>query len=516
MSLQFDYDVAMELEGRRKVKRQKLRNDFPPGPRTHAEADAWVTSTMNALRERGLQQFNVDFAVRLVDAMQPGHGVCLRTDYSGMGGPEEALHEIVMALGIDSSAVICQRAGDIDESAMTVLKCRGLRWSSCSECCVHHDIVDRCPPQIYDKMIRLQKRYLRLAAAALAKAGAPPKRAVYEKYGRSFIKQAVPLVAKAMAELPLPLSAYCWTHHADCPIFPLPPPGFGGSLCSVAGVSCYDFSNMGVGKQFLGTSGPAFAVWCAERLIADEDFFVAECVTSFDDETLAELLDGKYSLYTLRACPTLFGLPIARDRKYMVCLSKRRSWHPAIHANGPAQSFQKLFERQVMMRGDELLRAPVSKQNEFLSKLATQRNLPPFRSSGSGWSNFLVMTHAQQKSLGQHEDALRNAGLSSTAPVLTNLSQRAQHMGPVLSGYVPTLLRRSKIWSFRLRRMVLPEECIELQGYNLFGHAECRSPIQHAMAFVKDSAKKSLAGNAMHVQSIGSVLIFVLACTVPQ
>ena len=92
-------------------------------------------------------------------------------------------------------------------------------------------------------------------------------------------------------------------------------------MCSVAGVNCYDFSSMGACKQYLEKSGPAFVVWAAERWLADEDFFIAECVVGFDDEALADLMDGKFKMYTLRACPSLFGLPITRDCKYMVFLS---------------------------------------------------------------------------------------------------------------------------------------------------------------------------------------------------
>ena len=90
------------------------------------------------------------------------------------------------------------------------------------------------------------------------------------------------------------------------------------------------------------------------------------------------------------------------------------------------------------------VRAPPSAVKEFIAKLATRRDLPEQRSSGGGWSNFLVMTPAQQTSLLKHEDALETAGLPPKAAVLTNLAQRPEHIGPVLSGHVPALLRRIK------------------------------------------------------------------------
>ena len=77
---------------------------------------------------------------------------------------------------------------------------------------------------------------------------------------------------------------------ATAPFFPEPPEAFAGLVCSVAGISCFDFSSMGTAHRFLGESALPFVIWAAERRLADEDFFIAENVPAFDEAMLAQLM----------------------------------------------------------------------------------------------------------------------------------------------------------------------------------------------------------------------------------
>ena len=47
-----------------------------------------------------------------------------------------------------------------------------------------------------------------------------------------------------------------------------------------------------------------------------------------------------------------------------------------------------------------------------------------------------------------------------------------------------------------------------------YGDSQLRSGLEHALEAVSCTNKISLAGNAMHIQCIGCVLLFTLACTV--
>ena len=158
----FDDDAALQATCQphsAKAKRRRTEVLLPLGPQTHAEADAWVQSSMIGLRDRGMQEFGVDFSVSLQASLEPGRGLCLRTDYSGMGGPEEALHQMEMALSLDSSALVCQQGDDLDTDALTMWRYRIFRWSACSECCLHGNILERCPQVAFQKMNALHGRY---------------------------------------------------------------------------------------------------------------------------------------------------------------------------------------------------------------------------------------------------------------------------------------------------------------------------------------------------------------------
>ena len=240
-----------------------------------------------------------------------------------------------------------------------------------------------------------------------------------------------------------------------------------------------------------------------------------ECVTGFQDDVLAELLDGAFRMTCLRICPSDFGLPITRDRKYMLFLSAKLQWHPAVEAMGQLQlAFSQLFLRQVQMRGDMMLRAPNPQVDEYIRSLAHSRHLPDERAPGKPWSCFLAMSKSNQASVLEHERALIDAGFSLRSGIMSNIAQRASHMGPVLSGNMPALLRNSWLWSFRLRRLALPLEMLELQGYNIFGDEACRSCISDYVHNLSAARTRSLAGNAMHIQAIGSAILFLLSCTV--
>ena len=476
------------------LKRRKNDKAWPLGPASSAEAFAWAPRSLQMLRDRGLAHLGENYAARLHRALQ--QGICLRTDYSGLGGAEEALHQLVAALNLPET---CQQACDLSEACRDLL-CS--RYGPSMPRCVHVDILARAPGNLEKELETMRLSYL---AVAEQRCKSEAKAEVFQELGVEFVNRAI---KKFSAPQPAmhKRKAFCVKHASECCIFPAPASDFQGTLCSAAGVTCHDFSVMGVSKKFLGPSLVPFCVWLWERLMSKEDWFVVECVPPFDDSTMGYLLRGSYELFTLRCCPSLFGLPVSRDRKYMVCLGKGLHWDPAVTEMGHQAAFESLFGAQIRLRGDDMLRAPESAVQDFVQKMALAKGLPPRRSSNRSWGCFLAMSATLQQSLKQHERALTDAGFSLTSPVLTNLAQRPSYMGPVVSCHVPALLR--------LRRLVLPEEMLELQGHDIFGPGPMRScAADHLCTEVSATNKKQMAGNAMHVQCIASVFMFVLACT---
>lgn len=72
---------------------------------------------------------------------------------------------------------------------------------------------------------------------------------------------------------------------------------------------------------------------------------------------------------------------------------------------------------------------------------------------------------------------------------------------------------------FGKRRLALPLEHLEVQGWNVFsagtGNDRYRSPLHSKFRSLSASSLRSLAGNAMHVRVVGTVAAFALAYTEP-
>ena len=265
--LQSDFDVefVQPVQKRRRLFESKLLESRPLGPRTHADADGWVHDSFRMLKECGQRFFGVDFSVQLLQRLEPSRGVCMRTDYSGLGGPEEALEQIIRALQLDDSSVRCQRAGDKEQHIKALLLAR--RGPSRPEC-VHGDIVERFPAHALAAISTMREEYVEKAEAAENKGQA------YESLGKEFVQLAFQHLMQQLQTVRMSAhTAPCARHGRACEVLPAPPAGFQGLLCSVSGVNCYDFSSMGACQKFLGKSVIPFLMWAAERCFSCEDFF---------------------------------------------------------------------------------------------------------------------------------------------------------------------------------------------------------------------------------------------------
>ena len=141
-------------------------------------------------------------------------------------------------------------------------------------------------------------------------------------------------------------------------------------------------------------------------MLSKEDCFVVECVPGFCDALLADLLQESYDLVCLRICQSQFGIPVTRDRKYMLFTSKAMRWDSVIADMGHQEAFDKFFGRRVLMRGDEMLRASPAEVQTVVNAMALARGYPETRSSGRPWSMWLAMSRAQHNMLKEQEESL--------------------------------------------------------------------------------------------------------------
>ena len=312
-------------------------------------------------------------------------------------------------------------------------------------------------------------------------------------------------------------AAHCYRHEQACPALVYQSGGRTVMVkVNIAGVNCYDWSTMGLLKQWLGSGTKVFLCWLRERYFAQEEIVVVECVWLFDFEGMEELTQDLYSWVVLDLSPVNLGLPISRRRKYMVGLHKRaRQWHPAFLREGSVQqAFQRLLHRQVVMKGQDMLRASPQYLQRHSMYVAATRGLPPSRPCGKPWRDFQLMKRGARCRILQYEKERKAQGLTRKADVIIDSAQTVGFTGVSNSSTCPALLQSSRCWSMNKQRFPVPEELFELQGHDVLGQGKLFCPFGHKLRMLRDASLRKLAGNGMHLACIEATLLLALACSV--
>ena len=526
------------------------QREVPFGPRTVEESDRWPVRIVGRLKD-----------AHFLHPLQQVFESCvhLTTDYSGIGSAEEAMRCLLLAAAAAAQAeipngsamsqgdleelveqrLLVQRCGDQDPNCRTVL----LANRGCSAPhCVHGDIGERCSRRIWEETAELLANVRKSSAAQASLSQDSLATEIFAQFMQQELKN---------------VSSYCYRHLQHCRLHQ-PTPTSSGSSCSaavqaertstsshdsnpfeqvedlnhsgspaplrlhIAGFSCVDWSNMGSKQGWIGHSTLSFMQWLAERTQFEEDIVICEKTVAFDLDTLVKLTP-KFQVDTLTVSPTLIGEPVERRRLYIILLlKKRRRWSRVVPQNKQGL-FDQLFKARPFLTPTAKFRAPQDQVSEFVAGLAAKQLLPPVSRSGRAWSCFQAVSGPVRRQIQEHEIArAEEAKKKSDTGVedaedssmwVTNLAQSAQYMKPVY-GQVPALLRKSNLWLFGPRRLALPQEHLECQGWNLFGAGPfVNEASKEVFQTMTHSCLKSFAGNSMHLHAVGAVIAFTLACT---
>lgn len=220
MAFELELDVEPPPKRLRagKVGLWERQNWVCPGPADARAAVHWALADLDSLATQGAICFGVQFEERLKTVLNSG--VILRTDYSGIGGAEEALQQIITAcnerLSSSTTASSVQRSGDL------LSHCRWLlcqhRGATAPQC-VHGNILDRMPKHILKRVERMLLTY-QGKALALEKKGEMKKCDIYDKMGKEFMVKASKLVFEHTPRA-ADLVAACDVHEGEaCPVLP--------------------------------------------------------------------------------------------------------------------------------------------------------------------------------------------------------------------------------------------------------------------------------------------------------
>jgi hypothetical protein len=311
----------------------------------------------------------------------------------------------------------------------------------------------------------------------------------------------------------------------------------------LAGVSCLDSTKAGLRRGNLGPGFIPLIVFLAERRVRQEDMGVIECTTEFDEQLVMEWLSDLYDIHSLNLTPRQLGLPYDRDRKF-VLFFLRKSTVVLSDVNLIPMMFGRSLPTvgcSAEMMGDMFACAPAAVVQDVLEKEAAKKGLsPPIQ-----WRTILSSGHQQHLRLYEQlrktrlqaevlrrwvDDAFEvfdfnfdmdNVEESMLDPCLVDLSQNPVQRQRI-SKHLMTLLQQSFIWSMKLKRPLLGQEHLVAQGVPVFEFESTtpscsfRCPYASVIPELSQHALRSMAGNAICVPVIGTLLAFVFASTMPR
>eukprot|EP00439_Symbiodinium_sp_Y106_P034529 s571_g4.t1 len=507
-----------------------ISDSIPEGPRNGEESDAWPQRFWQCLQNHSLDQ---------VLARNIQDGIRISTDYSGMGTGEEAMRQLCLVCWQHTGGqpeaehlgekFFCQRATDVDAFCRHVLMHHDELFRPR---CLFGDIVERMPDHCKDAISKRLKR-----EQASDKSGGNQRKRKHSDSGREAVPQHVQLSEGRMlirnaAQLLLAnhhpkkdWRATCYAHGKHkCCLNATAPQDFAGISINITGFTCVDWSVFGSKCKWHGDAALPWCQWVTERIRCQEDVILCECTPSFDHQLLRELLQGTHDMETLLVGPDILGEPVLRTRLFMVLLKRSSmAWDDATQSAGVQARFESIFGHTTVMSVLEKFRATGSDVDAYLKALAKSKHMPETSRSGKAWSWIHLCSAAQRASVKEHRDALERhvsseveletkKNLGKGSEWICNLRQTPEHV-PALWRRVPTLMRKSLLYVFGLRRVGLPLESLELQGWNVFGSRASHGSLTDCLRCLPSSQAMSLSGNGMHLHVLGSLMFFIFSCT---
>ena len=440
-------------------------------------------------------------------------GICCISEYSGYGSFEVAAQHIQEALRLngrvdnESVGMVFLRSGDILERCRKALL-GSHREGGCG--CVFGDMLLRSPVELVDKMREDIKESHALMAESIEAGEASA--AVLDKVGNALLQKVASYMFNNVEDQGG--NAWCYAHERECAAVKTRQ-NDEQIMIGGAGITCIDWSSMGQKKRWVGDTLLCFMHFLQEVRAQGADAWILECTIGFDHDPLRQLLPS-YELFVLKISPHELGLPSHRPRKYMFLLNRSRlRFQGKIKELGVNESFVRLFGRPVDLTGSAYFRAPQHVVNRMVEELATRRGLPSKRRGGKEWSCYQVLDPGARARLHGYEKRVVAMGLPERNKYLANIEQHPAFFKG-LTKLMPTLMRRSCVWSFQHRRLLTGEESLEVQGMNLFNDdSTFACPFRDLVLSGSFSTAdlKAMSGNSMNVAVVGACMVFLLGCT---
>ena len=449
------------------------------------------------------------------------NGICLVTDYSGLGSPETALHFLFQALGTRlgdpdmPQKLRLMRASDCDVHCRRILLGQPAGVGEPGACCVLGDMLDRCPSELVTECEALLQDCRGQAKEAIETDGLRPEEAC-RSWGRKFVDQAIQIMSKNSQTK----NPWCYRHlQSQCACNSAVPEEM--LSMAVAGVTCVDWSAIGLKGGWLGDSAIAFLAWARERHLYQERIILIECTPAIDVATIQEIF-FEYTMVVFDICPSMLGIPVHRRRAYMILLrSSDLAWHTDC-AQDPATAWRELFCQKTWIDCAEFGSAPTELVEQQARILALARGFPATSASGSAWKPKALLSSAVRDRIRDWEALVRMQLSLQPGQVASRIMNSTQNPERCpITKLCPTLLTKSRLWSMRHQRHLLLAEMCEIQGFACLTSSQYPCPFRAEVlesdlgkkGAIPDGAMRRMIGNGMHMHCIGAMILFALSCT---
>ena len=291
-------------------------------------------------------------------------------------------------------------------------------------------------------------------------------------------------------------------------------------LCiNVSGLTCTDFSPLGLQSRESGKSERVHAVWeCDRRHCARhelEHMFFSENSTRYPAEEKQGQLSDDYHILCMRVSPHELGFPMRRPRCFTAGVSKAKfHWLGPHGTEAIERDFKSWFRKDLLLDGDVFLNAEPSQVRAWVdSVLQRRRKSLPAAFESKNMDEYLSLLLSPSALGRKHVYDGDRAARGGSDAYLCDLDQNLGY-GPSPGPLMPCLDSHPSIFSYNRRRLAIPIELLAAQGIDTLPSLQGnRKPSQLGMLLQKleDRSVKSLLGNSIHVPSYAAWFLYILS-----
>ena len=347
------------------------------------------------------------------------------------------------------------RASDLDETCQRVLMQHAPQSRPEH---VMGSLFDRIEPKDVEKLKKLVSKGVTRYHAKRSLGGVAPEEK--KRMGKRLFKQAMLCVRKARFKKTVP----CKSCGKQCKPHPSVKELRGCRYLLAAGTTCISWSALGCSAGWLHSSLVPFAIWLEDVRRQMPTHVIHECTRAFDFNTLNEFLSPWYGLEQMVCSPVDFGVPVKRNRSYILMSLKSAVVIDVPFARTSMQDLE-IFQ-QVVGCARMFFRAPGSAVARFIKD-----NIRPERLELEESDARCTLTQAAASRLEEH---LVSQVISGASFACIAYNQRLEFMA--FDDKVPALTRSSTLWGATLPpgtavegsvidRPMIPIELVGVQGW---------------------------------------------------